>query len=293
MNTQVRSNSLAVLFVVVGFTAFVFPQSAPAPQQASATVPTAEHAFKNVQVLKEIPANQLIPAMQFINASLGVDCEFCHVENHFDQDDKKPKGVARKMMQMQAAINQTNFDGHREVTCNSCHRGNRVPAAIPGISDVPPARRPEGEEKEPSLAGLPSVADLINKYVAALGGEKALQGISSRVVKGTTSFGPREVAVDIYSKAPDKQASLMHLPNGDGMTILNGHQAWSAFPGRGPRDLPPAEVEGARIDADLQFALHVQQMFSDLRPARPENIAGHDTYQLVSGNKGEPKIQLF
>ena len=31
----------------------------------------AEEQFKNIQVLKGVPADQLIPAMQFITASLG------------------------------------------------------------------------------------------------------------------------------------------------------------------------------------------------------------------------------
>ena len=51
-------------------------------------------------MLKDIPADQLIPAMQFITASLGVECEFCHVQGAFEKDDKKPKQTARKMMEM-------------------------------------------------------------------------------------------------------------------------------------------------------------------------------------------------
>ena len=35
------------------------------------------------------PSEQLIPAMQFMASSLGVECSFCHVEGHFDKDDKK------------------------------------------------------------------------------------------------------------------------------------------------------------------------------------------------------------
>jgi len=66
--------------------------------------------------------------MQFVSASLGVGCDFCHVQGKFDQDDKKTKLTARKMMQMVAAINQNNFDGHREVTCNTCHAGTVHPA---------------------------------------------------------------------------------------------------------------------------------------------------------------------
>src|SRR3982074_2695302 len=37
-----------------------------------------EEQFTSIQVLKGVPADQLIPAMQFITASLGVDCEYCH-----------------------------------------------------------------------------------------------------------------------------------------------------------------------------------------------------------------------
>ena len=74
-------------------------QSGGAPAAANAAGPKkAEEQYKNIQVLKGIPADQLIPAMQFIATSLGVECEFCHVEGAFEKDDKKPKQTARKMM---------------------------------------------------------------------------------------------------------------------------------------------------------------------------------------------------
>ncbi len=69
-----------------------------------------------------------MPAMQFISASLGVDCEYCHVERQMDKDDKKEKVTARKMIAMTLAINRESFDGRKEVTCYSCHRGMARPA---------------------------------------------------------------------------------------------------------------------------------------------------------------------
>src|SRR5271154_7010493 len=116
-------------------------QSASAPgtlaQSASPAAPKlAEEQFKNIKVLKGVPADQIFPAMQFITISLGVECEFCHVQGaggklEFDKDDKKQKQTARKMMEMMFAINKDNFDGHREVTCNSCHRGSTDPVGTP------------------------------------------------------------------------------------------------------------------------------------------------------------------
>src|SRR5256885_4711106 len=94
-------------------------QTSPAPK-------LTEQQFKNIQVLKGLPSDELFAAMQFITASLGVDCEHCHVregrEMKFDKDDKKPKVTARKMIQMMFAVNKDNFEGKREVTCYSCHR---------------------------------------------------------------------------------------------------------------------------------------------------------------------------
>src|SRR6202051_2040821 len=111
----------------------------------------AEEQFKNIQVLKGIPADQLIPAMQFITASLGVECEFCHVEGAFEKDDKKPKQTARKMMEMMFAINKENFEGHREVTCYSCHRGSADPVGMPPVmTEEPKAAVGEASKAEAS-----------------------------------------------------------------------------------------------------------------------------------------------
>ena len=120
----------SVLALAVLTAAAVAQTNPPAP---AAKAKLAGEFFKNVQVLKEVPVDQFIPTMQFIGASLGVDCDFCHVERAFDKDDKKEKQIARKMMLMMFAINKENFDGHRDVTCNSCHRGATKPLAIPAV----------------------------------------------------------------------------------------------------------------------------------------------------------------
>ncbi len=79
--------------------------NAPAPEP----VKPAEQVFKNIQVLKGVPSDQWRATMQFISSSLGVECEFCHTRGAFDNDDKKPKKIARQMIEMQMAINKNNF----------------------------------------------------------------------------------------------------------------------------------------------------------------------------------------
>ena len=80
----------------------------PAKPAGPDTSKPAEDVFKNIKILKGVPSDQLLPSMQFITAALGVQCQFCHVDGHFDQDDKPPKEAARHMMTMMFAINNSN-----------------------------------------------------------------------------------------------------------------------------------------------------------------------------------------
>ena len=102
----------------------------------------AESVYKNIVQLKGTPADQLMPAMQFISASLGVQCDFCHVAGKMDADDKGPKKTAREMMAMQAAINKDAFQGRLQVTCFSCHRGAQHPVNSPPVLDSDAPARP-------------------------------------------------------------------------------------------------------------------------------------------------------
>src|SRR5258708_2975291 len=103
----------------------------PPPKKKPPVPKTAAQQFKNIQVLKDIPADQLIPTMQFIAGALGVDCEFCHVEHDRDKDDKKEKQTARKMIEMELAINKSHFKNEIEVTCYTCHRRSPHPVVVP------------------------------------------------------------------------------------------------------------------------------------------------------------------
>jgi photosynthetic reaction center cytochrome c subunit len=259
----------------------------------------AEEQFKNIQVLKGVPADQLFPTMQFISASLGVECDYCHVQGAFEKDDKKPKQFARKMMEMMFAINKDNFEGHRAVTCYSCHRGNAKPAAIPVVMAEEASRMPPGppipalEGKGSTQSAGPTGDQLLQKYVQASGGAAAIDKVTSRVMKGTMDFGGKSVAIDIYAKDPAKRISVAHMPEGDSVTAFNGQEGWLGAPGRPVREMNGSDLDGAAIDADLHLPSHLKQMFSQLRVEQPEKI-GDQQVNVVSGQReGKPPIILY
>jgi photosynthetic reaction center cytochrome c subunit len=289
---SVCGTSLLVLLAIAGARA----QSAPpkAEPESGATPKLAEEEYKNIHALKGIPAEQVIPSMQFIAASLGVECEYCHVPHAFEKDDKKSKVTARKMIGMMMAINKENFEGHREVTCYSCHRGTAEPVATPIITAEDPKREAaEGSKPGEPKPVFPPADQLLDKYLSAIGGADALQKITSRVQKGTlTAFGGQHFSVDVYSKAPEKRLSIMHLSNGDSVTAFDGHQGWLGVPGR-VHIMSAAENAAARIDADLYFPLHVKTLYEKFRVNGGEKIDGHDTYLVVGLKEGQPPLRLY
>ncbi len=132
--------TLRIFCIAVVGVGFSFAQEAAHPrhEMPDRNKPAGE-AFKNVQLLKEMPAGQFFDAMKGISASLGVQCNFCHVQNDFASDDKPEKKTARNMITMVRGINQQYFAGRMEVRCYTCHHGAAEPASHPPAGEGPNA----------------------------------------------------------------------------------------------------------------------------------------------------------
>jgi photosynthetic reaction center cytochrome c subunit len=253
---------------------------------------TAEQKFKNIQVLKGIPADQLIPSMQFISASLGVECEYCHVQRAMDKDDKKPKLTARKMITMMTQINADSFKSEREVTCYTCHRGSVHPLGTPILSADNPAASPAPEEESATAAALPSAQAILDKYLAAVGGAAVLQKIKTRVQTGNIEVAGKKYPIEIYSQAPDNRVSISHLPSGPSVTAFNREAGWLSTP-NGIRRMSLAEQQAARIDAELYFPLQLPRMYQEFEVSSGELINGKATYLVSAKGKGAPGLRLY
>jgi hypothetical protein len=276
------------LLAIALFTIFISTRAQNAPP---AGAKTAAQQFKNIQIMKDIPAEDLIPSMQFISASLGVECTYCHVEHAFDKDDKKEKKFARHMIEMTMNINKDNFEGKRQVTCYSCHRGAAKPVSIPVISAE--ERMPEmmaGDATDKS--SFPKADALLGKYLASVGGADALMKTSSRVQKGAVSVaGNPKTPIDIYEKAPNKRVSAVRLKGGESLTGFDGKAGWMAVPGR-VHMMTPGESEGAQMDADIALPTHLSGMFSKLEVSEGVSIDNHATWLVVGQREGKPDVQL-
>jgi hypothetical protein len=99
----------------------------------------AEKVFKNIQMLKGVPAERLLSIMdEGFRPALGAKCSFCHDPRNWASDDKTKKKVTRDMMRMVQDINGKYLKSIKgldsdnpAVSCYSCHRGKEKPALSP------------------------------------------------------------------------------------------------------------------------------------------------------------------
>jgi hypothetical protein len=164
----------ALLLILSWTTAGAALQAADAPEKP------IEQVFKNIHVLNGLPASQKDGVMAFMAASLGVGCTHCHV-NPWDSDEMPAKLAARRMILMTRKINQDHFGGAQVVNCYTCHQGRLQPAANAAGED--PAWQMLDSAPEPA-ATLPTLDQIVARYVRAAGGEAAIDRMTSRVSQG-------------------------------------------------------------------------------------------------------------
>src|SRR5258706_9394551 len=141
-----------------------------------ATGKMAGEAYKNVttSTLKGLTVSDFLGAMGVMAAALGYDCADCHIGAGTDrvnwEFDTPKKKTARRMVEMVAVINRTNFGGAQMVTCWTCHHGRFQPATTIGLDAL---YGTPNEEKSDIVApgeGQPSATQILDRYIQAIGG---------------------------------------------------------------------------------------------------------------------------
>ena len=263
----------------------------------------AEDVFKNVQVLKGIPADEFMATMSAFSAALGESCESCHDGSGgwatYALDTIPGKRTARRMVTMMAAINQANFGGRQAVTCFTCHRGADRPRITPSLADVYGEAPPEGPDEVVRPApGAPSADQVLDKYVQAIGGASRLASLTSFVAKGNSGgYGPEgdKRPVEIFAKAPGQRTTIIHTLDGDSTRTFDGRAGWIAAPHRPVPvlGLTGGELDGARLDAELSFPAQIKQAFGGWRAGGVTTINDRPAQVLQGTSPGGTLATLY
>jgi len=235
-----------------------------------------DEVFKNVKVLTGIPSDQLLPTMQFFEASLGVTCDFCHEQQR--ERDTKMKDTARKMIAMVRTINATNFDATRRVSCYTCHNGRTRPEANPALAEANyKPWNPDGPNVAEAARPVPGppAEQLIDKLVKSLGG---ISNASSIVRKGTiTDSLARNIPFELTTKG-DSTLYVLHNANGDATQARTGDTGWVRAGNGAARDIRLDELDTLKMLDGLALARSLKNLTKlETRTVRQD---GTEVYQI-------------
>ncbi len=254
---------------------------------AQTTVELAGSKFKNVTALTEMPADQMGKVMNIMSASLGVDCQFCHDKTDFSKEDVAHKSVGRQMIEMTLELNKRSFRGRSEVTCYTCHRGQPVPLALVPFEPISIAQ----DADQPTT--IPSVDEIILKYIDALGGQAKLNSIKTRHTIA------RRIEPDGSSEAEELWQTAGGIHNV--VTIYGNVSIREAFDGQvasktvnaDPIPLKADEALQIEREAQLAFGQNFKLALANLTYQRTEQIAGRRVLVLSAVNSIKAKERFY
>ena len=286
-------------------------QPDPAP-----TGPMANEKYKNIQALTNVPADQLDVTMRYVSAAINMRCTDCHVQEasgeiSYEKDDKRAKQTARSMMKMLNGINAANY-GIR-VECATCHAGHNQPVGLPlaemltpeQVAQMTPPTTPPGRGPQGAFGGsgggrgqrppAPPVADVIDKYLVAIGGRAAVEKLQSLSLTGTVTDRAGQSSIFTIEEKPNKfREARQARPD----AIVRGFDGASGWEQTGTKT---ADISGFVLNQALRLndvggVLHLSEKYPTLRAGggRPIQINGKDMPVVtVTGRAGIVTDQFY
>ena len=151
-----------------------------------------------------------------------------------------------------------------------------------------------GAGQEKAAVPLPSVPQILERYIAALGGRAAIEHLTSRVAHGRLLTPAGEAPLEIYVKAPDKFFRQIDSPAGGiSRNAFDGTTAWSANR-NAVREMTGPEVESFKREYNLYREIRLAEFYPGMALQGKQSLDGNEVYVLTgSPAEGTPEKFYF
>ncbi|MEN3337921.1 MAG: hypothetical protein V7647_1597 [Acidobacteriota bacterium] len=154
-------------------------------------------------------------------------------------------------------------------------------AKAPPKAPAPAAAAPSAQVAP--AAALPPARTIIDRYVEAIGGRKAVLAHSSTHASGSMSMASSGVSgvVDVYSAKPNKSFIKLTLGGiGDVLEGFDGTVGWSLSSITGPMLTTGKELEQKKFDAAYDADLHEPGRYKSMQTLEKTTFEGRPCYKV-------------
>lgn len=158
----------------------------------------------------------------------------------------------------------------------------------------PIATKPDAKTTTP--AKMPTVQEILAKYVQALGGREANEKIKSRMMKGTMEISPMGIKGDFesYTAAPNKSITRSMLAGiGEMVEGFDGQTAWAINPLQGNRDKQGEELEQSKLINNFYRETNLAKLYPKMELKGTEKVGEKDAYVVVGTPENLPAETFY
>ena len=152
-------------------------------------------------------------------------------------------------------------------------------------------------DKTAPVAKLPAAKEVIEKYVAAIGGRQAHEKFKTRSIKMSIEFAPMGIkgTGETYMASPDKNFSKLNLAGvGELLDGYDGTTAWTISPLEGSRDKTGAELAQSKMRSNFYRDINLDKLYPKLEVKGIEKVGASDAYVVLATPDGlDPETFYF
>jgi len=161
--------------------------------------------------------------------------------------------------------------------------GQATQPAAPTQAPAPKPAAPSQAKAPDAALKLPSARSIIDRYITAIGGRKAILSHSSSHATGTMSVPGSGMTgtLEIYGAKPNKSLVKINIGGiGEVLEGFDGKIGWSMSPMTGPRLTEGKELEEKVFDADFYSDLHDEGRYTSMTTVDKVTFDGRACYKI-------------
>jgi hypothetical protein len=142
----------------------------------------------------------------------------------------------------------------------------------------------------------PTVEQVLDKYVQALGGNSTLQKMTTLVMKGSVDVPStgESGSMETYRKAPNKEMQMISTPsNGPSQRGFDGTAGWNWDPDSGPSDMSPAELLAMKLESDFYRDIRLKELYPKMSVKGKEKVGNRDAYVIEAPREDGSSEKMY
>jgi hypothetical protein len=158
-------------------------------------------------------------------------------------------------------------------------------SVVLAMVQVSPAR-----DQRPPKSSYPTMQEVLDKSVQALGGEDAIRKLNSTYVGGTFEDHGKTGTLEMYLKAPNKSLVVRRTPGSETRVGFDGNAAWSLSPPGPAQQFTGQELGVAAREADYYQSVRLAQLYPRMALVSGNSVGERPVY-TIQADPGDGTIR--